>query len=212
MCTRFYFDNSIDELDDYFERAAHSPIGQKFARELAKTIKPGEIRPTDVVPVLAPSKNGGLDIFAMKWGFMIRPAQSSNAETLIVNARTETASEKISFKESWAKRRCIIPCAWYFEWKHVKNPSTGKTETREKYMIRPTDSGITYLAGLYRIENGYPVFVVLTTAPSAGLAEIHDRMPLLLPKGQIENWIRPESNPADLLSFALKDTVMEPVS
>ena len=215
MCTRFYFDNSIDELDDYFGKAVQSPIGKKFAVELSKPVMQGEIRPTDIVPVLAPNKNGMPDIFAMKWGFTIKPKQPSNignSGSLIVNARTETAEEKISFRESWYKRRCIIPCAYYFEWKHYKNPSTNKVETREQYLIQPKDSEITYLAGLYRIENGYPVFVVLTTEPSAELSEIHDRMPLLLPKSQIENWIRPESHPAELLSFALKDTVMEPVT
>ena len=53
MCTRFYFDNSIDELDHYWDKAVHSPIGKKFAVELSKPVMQGEIRPTDIVPVLA---------------------------------------------------------------------------------------------------------------------------------------------------------------
>ena len=82
-------------------------------------------------------------------------------------------------------------------------------ETKEKYLIQPKESEITYLAGLYRIENGYPVFVVLTTEPSRELSEIHDRMPVLMPKSQIDNWIHPESNPLELLPYMIKDTVME---
>ncbi|MFR7618630.1 MAG: SOS response-associated peptidase family protein [Subdoligranulum sp.] len=46
----------------------------------------------------------------MKWGFQIR------GRSLIVNARTETAAEKPTFREAWEKRRCIIPASWYFEW------------------------------------------------------------------------------------------------
>ena len=213
MCTRFYYDNSIKELGEYYEKAYVSPIGMKFATALSKPlISHDEVRPTDVVPVLAPNKNGLPDIFAMKWGFTIELPKTSNlgnSGSLIVNARIESAAEKVSFKESWNKRRCIIPCSWYYEWKHIKNSSTGKVETKEKYLIQPKESEITYLAGLYRIENGYPVFVVLTTEPSRELSEIHDRMPVLMPKSQIDNWIHPGTNPLELLPYMIKDTVME---
>lgn len=78
-------------------------------------------------------------------------------------------------------------------------------------MIQPTGADITYLAGLYRIEEGYPVFVVLTTAPSPLLSEIHDRMPVLLPKEYVEEWIRPKTNPSEILPYMIKNTFMESI-
>ena len=133
----------------------------------------------------------------------------SKSGRLIVNARVETASVKKTFAESWAKRRCIIPCAYYFEWRHETNPNTGKSITKEKYMIQPVGSEVTYLAGLYRIEDGYPVFTVLTTEPTEELARIHDRMPVILPGTAIGEWIRPETDPNLLLPNRIKDMVME---
>jgi len=213
MCTRYYFDNSKAELSEYYEAATNSPIGQKFAMELCKPVKDsGEIRPTDVVPVLAPNKDGEPSVFAMKWGFTAELPKSSNTGnkgSLIVNARVETADSKPSFKDLWVQRRCIIPCSYYFEWKHVKDDTTEKVITKEKYLIQPSGADITYLAGLYRIEGGYPVFVVLTCPPTPELSKIHDRMPVLLPKEHIEEWIRPKTNPAEIIPYRIQDTYME---
>ena len=213
MCTRYFYDNSKAELAEYYEAAKNSPIGQKFAVVLSKpVVEYGEVRPTDVVPVLAPNKAGEPTVFAMKWGFTMELPKTSNTGnkgSLIVNARVETADAKPSFKALWRERRCIIPCSYYFEWKHYKDSSTGKTVTKEKYMIQPTGEEITYLAGLYRIEEGYPVFVVLTTTPTLLLSEIHDRMPVLLPKEHIEEWIRPKTNPSEILPYMIQDTFME---
>jgi putative SOS response-associated peptidase YedK len=63
--------------------------------------------------------------------------------------------------------------------------------------------------GLYRIEESYPVFVILTKEPTAELSKIHDRMPLMLPKDRIDEWISPRSNPEEIVPFALSDMVME---
>ncbi|MBQ7429382.1 MAG: SOS response-associated peptidase family protein [Butyrivibrio sp.] len=69
---------------------------------------------------------------------------------------------------------------FYFEWEHFKS-ADGKVKTGDKYAIQPRDCTVTWLCGLYRIEDGYPVFVVLTKEPTAELSKIHDRMPLMLP-------------------------------
>jgi hypothetical protein len=62
------------------------------------------------------SKNGKKLAFHMFWGFT---AQNGS---LIINARSETASERPMFKDSWAQRRCIIPASWYYEWEHFTSP------------------------------------------------------------------------------------------
>ena len=68
---------------------------------------------------------------------------------------------------------------------------------------------MTWLAGLYRIEDGLPVFTVLTKEPTDELRRIHDRMPLILPQDLIDDWIRPDTNPKDLLQYAVSDLVVE---
>ena len=71
---------------------------------------------------------------------------------------------------------------------------------------------VTWLCGLYRIEDTFPVFTVLTREPSEELSRIHDRMPLIMPKERIDEWISPASKPEDLLSYALTDMIMEKVT
>ena len=120
----------------------------------------------------------------------------------------ETAAEKPTFRDAWKSHRCIVPASWYFEWAHLKSPD-GKEKTGDKYLIQPAGSSLTWLCGLYRFEGEYPVFTILTREPSEELAQIHDRMPLILPKEQIDEWIRPNAKPVKLLAFALTDMVME---
>lgn len=87
----------------------------------------------------------------------------------------------------------------------------GKVKTGDKYAIQPAGCTVTWLCGLYRIEEGYPVFVILTKDPTTELSKIHDRMPLMLPKEKINEWINPSSNPVDLIQFALSDMITEKV-
>ena len=118
------------------------------------------------------------------------------------------AGEKPTFKEAWKSHRCIIPASYYYEWEHLKSPD-GKIKTGDKYAIQPTDCTTTWLCGLYRIEDGYPVFVVLTQEPTEELVKIHDRMPVMLPANRIDEWINPATNPEELLGYTLSEMIIE---
>lgn len=202
MCTRFYVEPDTDEIREIIAEVQRSQLSGKFIKAGNAILTSGEIYPTNVVPVIAPNRQGRKAAFPMKWGFQI-PGRS-----LIVNARSETAAEKPTFKEAWEKHRCIIPASWYFEWEHLIGNS-GQKKTGDKYMIQPRGSAMTWLAGLYRLEDGLPSFTVLTREPTEELKRIHDRMPLILPKDRIEEWINPDSNPKDLLRYAETDMIMD---
>ena len=204
MCTRFYVEPDIEEIRDIIAEVQKSLLADKFIRAGNAIRSSGEIRPTNVVPVIAPGKSGRKSSFPMKWGFQV-PGRS-----LLVNARVETAAEKPTFRESWEKRRCVVPASWYYEWEHLVS-NTGQKKTGAKYMIQPKGSSMTWLAGLYRIEDGLPVFTVLTREPTEELRRIHDRMPLMLPKNMIEDWVRPDSDPKALIQYALTDMITEKV-
>ena len=194
MCCRYWAAES-PELRAIVEEMNRSPLVQKWRK--TKEIKTfGEIRPADVVPVIAPDRRGNRAVFPMKWGF--------SGRSLLINARSETAGAKPTFQESWERRRCIVPASWYFEWEHIKDDGS-RARTGDKYMIRPKDSAMTWLCGLYRIEEGLPVFVVLTREPDEKIRFIHDRMPLILPERCIEEWIRPDGKPEKLLGEALTE-------
>ena len=206
MCTRFYIEKENAELQDIMEAAGRSSLTMKFLRKMAKPLlTSGEIRPTDLVPVIASNQKGKRSVFPMKWGFSL-PKSSSP----VVNARSETASEKPLFSEHWHKHRCIVSASWYYEWEHFTT-SSGKTKTGRKYLIQPAGTSITYLCGLYRFEDELPVFTILTREPANELKQIHDRMPLILPGNMADDWINADSDPKKLLSQALTDMVFGPV-
>ena len=202
MCTRFYIEPETDELHDILEEAKRSRLGELFMRAGSQVLTSGEIRPTNVVPVIATGKNRRSGVFPMRWGFQI-PGGS-----LIVNARSETAAVKPTFRDAWKDHRCIIPASWYYEWEHTKTPS-GKSKTGDKYAIQPKGEQTAWLCGLYRMEDKFPVFTVLTKEPTEDLRRIHDRMPVMLPKEMIRDWINPKNKPEELLPHALTDMVFD---
>ena len=139
----------------------------------------------------------------MQWGYHL--PRSSRP---LVNARSESAAQKPVFRDSWLNHRCAIPMSWYFEWEHLTRPD-GKTRTGDKYLIQPRGLTVSWMAGLYRLENGLPSCVILTRDPGPELLAIHDRMPVILPACAVDDWINPAGDPEPLLSLALTDVCLE---
>ena len=124
----------------------------------------------------------------------------------IINARVESAREKVTFRESWENRRCVIPASYYFEWEHLTTAS-GKKKTREKFRIQPEGNSIVFFAGLYRVEviKGVkvPVFTILTTEAAEEIRFIHDRMPVMLAKDDAEKWVGMNRNISEFSEIKL---------
>lgn len=202
MCTRFYIEPESEELAEIIERARKTQLADKFLYAGGALLTSGEIRPTNVAAVIAPNRDGKASVFPMRWGYQIPGA------SLVVNARSETAGTKPTFRDDWKIHRCIIPASWYFEWEHFRTPS-GRTKTGDKYSIQPAGASATWLCGLYRMEDKFPVFTVLTKEPTEDLRRIHDRMPVMLPKEMIRDWINPKNKPEELLPHALTKMVFD---
>lgn len=182
MCYQFYVPQHqdidfLDEILDYLE-----------SRNML--VKTGAVTPGDVAAVIANSREQRPRPFGMLWGYHL-----SNGE-LVYNARSETASEKALFADGMRQRRCLIPADSYYEWQ--------KTEQgKQKYEIAPSDANGFLLAGIYRIEQGSPVFSILTKAPVESIAFIHNRMPVILPNDAMRDWLNPRFDGIDLLRSSL---------
>ena len=192
------------DLKPYVDEAKRSPLSSKMIDLLGKPLKTsGEIFPMDMVPVIATGKSRKQMVFPMVWGFDI-----TGLDRPVVNARIETAKDKPSFRDAWLSRRCIIPASCYFEWEHFIKPN-GKKKTGDKYAIQPKNCTVTYLTGLYQLQEyrglTYPVFTVLTREPSESVKAIHDRMPVVMPEDAIADWINPEKKAEDTIPLALTD-------
>ena len=236
MCGRYWIDDTLEQRQ-IAEEMMRSALVDRW-KDKASVKTQGEIRPTDVVPVIAPNRHGDRTVYPMRWGY--------SGRRLLINARSETADERPTFREDWARHRCIVPASWYFEWEHYIGKD-GRKRTGDKYMIRPqgtdngmnksdaqgtdltmirgtaheadfavamdntleTDPAMTWLCGLYRIEGGLPAFVILTREPGEKIRFIHDRMPLIMPGELVNEWIRPGAKPEELLPYALTDVEFE---
>jgi len=138
--------------------------------------KNGEICPNDAAPTLS-VVNGQTAALAMRWGF-----HSTQNSKLIINARSETAGERIMFRRLLEHNRCAMPIAGYFEWRDTDHL---------RHLISRANGEFFYLAGLYSYDDdGIARFVVLTREACGEHAKIHNRMPCLLySKEEARQWI-----------------------
>ena len=180
MCGRYYIaENDPDEiLSEYLAEA------RKRADIMnVPIVTSGEVRPTNIAAVIAPnSRDRRPAAFPMKWGF-IHPHRGM----LVFNTRSETATEKSLFVTSIDDRRCLIPASCFYEWQ--------KADGRKiKYAIKPKDEPF-FLAGLYirSSKERLPSFSILTMNAADGIKDIHARMPVMISKSRIDDWLTPDN-------------------
>ena len=188
MCGRYQLttEESIQEIQEIV-----AEINRRYMdKPILSQMKLGEIRPTDIVPVIANSKSFEPKPFLMQWGF----SGFSVDNKPIINARSETAVEKNVFRKPLLERRCLIPASHYYEWEK-------KVNFRVKHAIKTTEPMI-YMAGIYRFEESKPLptFAILTRQALPNISYIHDRMPIILPSTHISDWLCPNTDVLALIS------------
>jgi putative SOS response-associated peptidase YedK len=122
-----------------------------------------------------------------RWGLVNRSARDNSRASQCINAKAETLEQRPTFREAFLRRRCVIPADGFYEW-------TGPKNKRQPLWIHPRAGGLMLLAGLY--ESWYPekdrpevTFTIVTCAANAAIAEIHDRMPVVLDEPGAEDWM-----------------------
>ncbi|MCD8076740.1 MAG: SOS response-associated peptidase [Lachnospiraceae bacterium] len=164
MCSRYYIDDDTpDEVSGLL--AGRKSSGLNWT---ARDVHPGEVAP------IIMKKNAELQLDEMKWGF---PQYSGKG--LFINARAETALQKKTFSESVLHRRCVIPALHFYEWDASKN----------KVSFLRERGSVLYMAGFFNMMQDEVRFVILTTQANPSVSPVHDRMPLILEKEDVENWI-----------------------
>ena len=101
----------------------------------------------------------------------------------MVNALSETVEEKRTFSKAFRETRCVIPVSGFYEWDSEKR----------KLLFTVGDNVVFYLGGFYRVPKTGTGFetesIIMTTKPNESVAPIHDRMPLIIQKHHIKEWI-----------------------
>lgn len=167
MCGRYDF-GEIEGSIKILERAK--------ALHPGADVRTGEIFPTNLAPIVRLA-GGKVQPDLCRWGY---PKWKGSG--VIINARAETAEEKRTFRESLLQRRCVIPTTGFYEWSH--------DEAHQKYLFKLPGEGMLYLAGFWGDFQGEGRFCILTREANRSMADIHDRMPLVLQTGQVRRWVQ----------------------
>ena len=188
MCGRYASSRRPDDLVSYFE--VEDP-----PEEL---LEPSwNVAPTDPVFVVGVSQ-GRRRLRVARWGLVPSWAADAKVGARFINARAETLADKPAFRAAYARRRCLVPADGYYEWQRdgvVKQP----------WFLSDRGGDPLAMAGLYerwRAPDGAWLLsctIVTTSAPDE-LGRIHDRTPLLVPRGAWPLWLDPTvADPGDLL-------------
>lgn len=152
---------------------------RKLMDDLGMPIYPQEnldLRPTQ--ELLAIVDGDHLSARNMTWG--IHPKWSSS---LLINAKSETVSEKRTFAKAFKERRCLVPCTGWYEWKDEG------CKTKQRYLFTHEGDQPFLMAGVWYPHEDLDQLVTLTTKPNKKCAEIHNRMPVVIEPNMIELWL-----------------------
>ena len=146
------------------------------------------IAPTQEVPVIRCGEDGDRQLAMMRWGLVPSWAKEIGGSAPLINARGETVAEKPSFRNAFAKRRCLIPTDGFYEWK-----AEGKGEKQPYRIALPDDAPFAF-AGIWerwqRAQgDALESCAIITTTASAMIADIHHRMPVILEPDSYDAWL-----------------------
>ncbi len=189
MCGRYVSATPPDEIASYF---GAQPPGADQALEPNHNVAPTQA-------VHAVRETGGVRVLdTLRWGLVPFWAKDPRIGSRMINARAETVASKNAFRRPLAKRRCIIPADGFYEW-HL---AEGSKRKQPMFVSRPDGEPFAF-AGLWEVwrdrnnsdTDGEPrelhSCTIITCAANDAMAQIHDRMPVMLPPAAWDAWLDP---------------------
>jgi putative SOS response-associated peptidase YedK len=193
MCARYRLSRRKQIVEEYFDSGSGD-----------EDWKPRyNIAPTQPVPVIRQNPKEPIrELSLMRWGLIPSWAKDSSGAASLINARSETASNKPAFRDALKSRRCLIPADGFYEWQR-----TGKA--KQPYCFEVTEGELFAFAGIWdrwRDPSGgwIKTCSILTTTPNAVTLVVHDRMPVILDPDSYDLWLDPGMRDAAAASELLK--------
>jgi putative SOS response-associated peptidase YedK len=170
-------------------------LAEEFQLDSTVEIPPSyNVAPTQQVAAVLEDE-GGRRLEMLRWGLVPSWADDPDIGARMINARSETAPEKPSFRRAFRGRRCLIAADGFYEWKREEG---GK----QPYYFRMQDGRPFAFAGLWESwdKGGGELLTctILTTSPNSVLQGIHDRMPVILPHDAYNAWLDPDADREEL--------------
>ncbi|MCO6458944.1 MAG: SOS response-associated peptidase [Pirellulaceae bacterium] len=205
MCGRFTLRTPLNLVVERFQLQTDVQLPLRF-----------NVAPTqDVAAVRYGSATEPRRLALLRWGLIPSWAKDPAIGNRMINARSETLTERPAFRVAYQRRRCLVLADGYYEWK-----KQGKL--KQPYWIRLADERPFGMAGLWESwadDDQRPVLscTVLTTSANELTRELHDRMPVILPESDWDVWLDPEVRQTDrlqplLVPYDSADMRFDPVS
>ncbi len=156
------------------------------------------IAPTQPV-VAVRNRQGRREPAYLRWGFVPSWAKDVSVGSRMINARAETVHEKPAYRHAFRRRRCLIPADGFYEWRRRSD-----SRKRQPYLITLADESPFAMAGLWEhwqddMGNELETCTILTTQANELVAELHDRMPVILEPDHYDDWLNTPEQDADRL-------------
>lgn len=180
MCGRFAFYSSSDAMAELFRA---EPVGSVEPR--------WNIAPTQDVAAVRQRESGRRELVNLRWGLVPYWAKDPSIGNRLINARAESLAEKPAYREAYRRRRCLVLADGFYEWRPGPD---GKIP----WFISLASGEPFAFAGLWERwrdrERGevLETAVIVTTAAQGFIAELHDRMPVVLSREQGDRWLAGE--------------------
>jgi putative SOS response-associated peptidase YedK len=186
-------------------------IAERFGLAWAPDVPPHyNIAPSQTIPVVRDTDHGR-ELAWLKWGLIPSWSKDASIGTRLINARGETLGDKPAFRNAYRHRHCLVPADAFYEWKAIAG-------RKQPYCIRMRDQSPFGMAGLWEhwvAPDGQVVesCTIVTVDANSLIAELHDRMPLILAPGDYDGWLGAETNEAALpRAVPAQDMRVYPVS
>jgi len=189
MCGRYVITSPLEGLRALFDFEESPNLAPRY-----------NAAPGQDLPVVRRTETGRNALAALRWGLIPSWSKDAAAGYKMINARSETAADKPSFRSAFKQRRCLVPADGWYEW--VKDES-GK----QPYLIRLADDRPFAFAGLWeswRGEDERPIetFTILTTQAAPSIEGLHHRMPCVLDDSAARAaWTAPDASAAALAAL-----------
>jgi putative SOS response-associated peptidase YedK len=187
MCGRFYLLSPGAVVADLFDLAGPVEVAPRY-----------NIAPSQPVAVVRLGERGR-ELVPLRWGLV--PSWAKDAKVAPINARSETAADKPTFRHAMRKHRCLIPADGFYEWM-----KTGKH--KQPFTFRLHDDKPFAFAGLWERWEGptdpVETCCILTTEANELVRPAHDRMPVMLERPNFEQWLDPAEQDAEALGWMLR--------
>ena len=177
MCGRYSFAPDLKIVNEHYDIVANpADVAANY-----------NAAPTQLLPVITSQMPRKLSLF--RWGLVPFWAKDSSIGNKLINARAESVATKPSFRNAFKSRRCLVPADAFYEWKHAAG---GKMKI--PYRISTKQQPLFSMAGIWeQWENPagglLQSFAIITTSANKLVAELHDRMPVILPPEAEQLWL-----------------------